>query len=93
MEKPKPLKQLASPRFSIPKWKWTNVIDLNQTELLSLLREGGKAARQTRNRSATARQIAVSDRHLDRAVRNGELDQQFAEATKQATPRKAKRAA
>ena len=35
VEKPKPLKQLASPNFAIPKWKWTNVIDLNQTALLS----------------------------------------------------------
>ena len=41
VEKPKPLKQLASPNSAIPKWKWTNVIDLNQTELLSFLREGG----------------------------------------------------
>ena len=40
VEKPKPLKQLASPNFGIPKWKWTDVIDLNQTGLLSLLREG-----------------------------------------------------
>ncbi len=61
VEKPKPLKQLASPNFGIPEWKPVNVIDLNQTELLSFLRERVKAARQTRNRSAIARQIAVSD--------------------------------
>ncbi len=67
-----------------------NVIDLNQTELLSFLRAGGEAARQTRNRSAIARQIAASDRHLDRAVRNSELDQQLAQASKLATARKPK---
>jgi hypothetical protein len=39
VEKPKPLKQLASPKVSIPKWKSTNVIDLSQTALLSFLRE------------------------------------------------------
>ncbi len=51
---------------------------------------GGKVARKTRNRSAIARQIAVSDRHLDHAVRNGELDQQLTQASKLATARKPK---
>jgi hypothetical protein len=35
MKKPKPLKQLASPRFGVPKWKSLNVSDLDQTALLS----------------------------------------------------------
>ena len=74
MEKPKPLKQLASPNFAIPKWKWTNVIDLNQTALLSFLRE------EVRRQGKPAIAVPSLDKLLSvidtliTVVRNGELD-------------------
>jgi hypothetical protein len=44
--------------------------------------------RQARYRRSVTRQTAVRDRHLVPAIRNGELDQQFSEASKRANPRK-----
>ena len=93
MEKPKPLKQLASPNSAIPKWKPVNVIDLNQTALLSFLRE------EVRRQGKPAIAVPSLDKlpsvidTLITAVRNGELDQQLAQASKLATARKPKRAA
>jgi len=49
--------------------------------------------RQARNRSAVAHKLPSVIDTLITAVRNGELDQQFADASKQSNPRKSKRAA
>jgi hypothetical protein len=49
---------------------------------------GGKAARQTRNRSAIDRQLPLVIDTLITVIRNGELDQQLAQASKRANLRK-----
>lgn len=67
-----------------------NVIDLNQTELLSFLREGVRRQGKPAIAVPSLDKLRSVIDTVITAVRNGELDQQLAQASKQTNPRKPK---